>query len=186
MKVGIHVADVASVNSHRGKQSCILCRPRQVRAHVSVLEEDGPSRVAALDRSVKVIPLVYPAHWGRWLLQLIERGDALAPCDFAQQCERSIENAAIRGAGDDKRLLATKSRTYQGIGVTPQIGARLESRLQSANLVDSSDNNRRVPGNSATYPQGAVEHAVNSAQEFGLRGFHQQRVVEDNHYFGQR
>jgi hypothetical protein len=68
---------------------------------VVVPEEHGAAAVAALDRSIQVVPLVDPALRRRRRLGPIERRQIGAKRHRALECEDAVDRAARAVAGDD-------------------------------------------------------------------------------------
>src|SRR5664279_31359 len=90
VEVGVHVTDVASVDTDRRQQSRVLSRTGQVRPHAAVVEEDRTSRVAPLDRAIEVVPLVDPAYRCRRPLHFVESSSAFSLRDLSQQYKRAV------------------------------------------------------------------------------------------------
>src|SRR5580704_12123362 len=100
----IDIIDRASVNSDRSEKASILPGSSEIFADFSVGKEDGGSAVATLNAAIKVVPLVNPANGSIGLLHFVELRKALAASDLTQEGKRTIEDAAIRRASDDKAL----------------------------------------------------------------------------------
>src|SRR5215470_619756 len=60
-RISIYVVDSTSVDSNRCEQPGILTRPRQIRAHTSVLEKNRCAGISTLNRAIEIVPLVDPA-----------------------------------------------------------------------------------------------------------------------------
>src|SRR4051812_50186982 len=66
-----------------------------------MFEEDRRAAIAALDAAVKIVPLIDPADGSVGALNFVERGDAFAAGDFAEQRKHPVEDTTIvRGAND--------------------------------------------------------------------------------------
>ena len=101
-QVGVDVVDGAAVDADRRQHAAVIAHAAQILARLAVLPEDRAAAIAALDGpTIQVVPLIHPAHGSCGRLLLVEFGDRFAERHFAQQRERSVENAAIVCSGDD-------------------------------------------------------------------------------------
>ncbi len=57
-QAGVHVVDRNRVDPDRGEHTRVVGQSRRIAHQSSVLEKDGPSGVATLDRPVRIVPVV--------------------------------------------------------------------------------------------------------------------------------
>lgn len=109
---------------------------------MAVLEKDGRTSVAAFDRAVEVVPLVNHADGVLRILDVGERTQTFGASDLAQECEDTIENAAIGARRDEVTLGVAQGRFCDGVTVLGEIGRRAAvSPYNHAKRIDGADQN---------------------------------------------
>ena len=58
----IDVVDIASIDPHRSQQLRILAYLAKVLTHMARIEKNAPACITALNRTIRVIPLIHPAN----------------------------------------------------------------------------------------------------------------------------
>src|SRR5215469_3575211 len=100
VKIRIYVIDVASIDADGCQRSRILRGARQIGTHVTIVEENRPPGVAALNRAIQIVPLVHPTHGRRWRVGLIQSRNAFPLRNLAEKCKCGIQNSSVGSAGD--------------------------------------------------------------------------------------
>ncbi len=139
----VHVVDVTAVDPNRRQQSRIFGDWRQIVAHLAAFNKNGASRVAALDGTVGVVPLIDPAdrHDGMLLVSGFAEGRPLA--EIAKHCKCPIQHAAIAASSHQQLCLAIDPGFSNPESFRSQIGRDLHPRigrlyfLRSANYRDA-------------------------------------------------
>jgi hypothetical protein len=102
LRGGVDVVDVQSVDADRGQQTAVFGDRREIVADIAAFKENGPARIAALDRAVGVVPLVDPANGKR--RTGAERPGNFARFPGAEQIEYTIENPRLICADNEDRM----------------------------------------------------------------------------------
>ena len=111
-RVGVYVVDGTAVDSDRSQQPSVFSSASQIFADATVGEKYRRTAVATLDAAVKIVPLIDPADRRVGLLSFVEHRDVLGACDLAEQREDAVQNAAVRGAGDDDAVVPVHARFF--------------------------------------------------------------------------
>ncbi len=159
----VDVVDHGAVDPERGQDTRVVRVPA-VESRQPLPVEEGPARIAALDRTVRVVPVVGHAQPGGGALREIDVLQRLSGLHEPQQVERTVEHTAVgvgRHHGADPAALSEVADDVSLVAQPGQVGLRDEFPDQGGTRLGAHHKRRAGRGVGAwphTRTAGIVDH----------------------------